>query len=130
MRPCRSGALDELYPSWQNICAITVHAILSVAQLIFLASIPLALIVPVPFGLTVLYIAAFLVGNYYICLVLLNGTHTQLESSIDLSGFTAHDDEEWIFLNGVAVGQHWLQSNIDRIALSFRRPVTGVHNPT
>ncbi|KAK5145676.1 hypothetical protein LTR04_001234, partial [Oleoguttula sp. CCFEE 6159] len=65
-----------------------------------------------------------------------------------------HDSEHWIFINGVSVGQvsrlltqfpsyqkdltdieiankkHWLQANIDRLSLTFGRPVTGVHNPT
>ncbi|KAI9686138.1 MAG: hypothetical protein M1822_003793 [Bathelium mastoideum] len=44
--------------------------------------------------------------------------------------FPTHDDEKWIFLNGVAVGSHWLQNNIDRISLTFGRPVSGIHNPT
>lgn len=128
--PFGSGPLDELYPSRQNIFAIVVHLILSIAQLAFLVSIPLALVLPIPFGVAVLYIVGFLVVNYILCLFLLNGHQAELESSVDLSQFPSHDDEKWIFLNGVAVGNHWLQGNIDRIAYSFRRPVLGVHNPT
>jgi len=40
------------------------------------------------------------------------------------------EKEHWMFVNGVAVGTHWLQSNIDRLALTFGREITGVHNPT
>ena len=107
-----------------------VDLVLSVVQLLFLLSIPIALMLPVPFGVAVLYILGFLVVNYTLCFFLLNGNKAELESSVDLSQFPSHDDEKWIFLNGVAVGQHWLQANIDRIAYSFRRPVLGVHNPT
>merc|ERR1711977_348905 len=41
-----------------------------------------------------------------------------------------HEHEQWIFLNGVAVGRNWLQSSVDRLALTFGRPVLGVHNKT
>ncbi|KAL9565268.1 hypothetical protein ACKAV7_010628 [Fusarium commune] len=55
-----------------------------------------------------------------------------LKSSED--GFTRswprHDDETWIFLNGICVGENWFQKNIDRISRTFHRPVVGVHNRT
>ncbi|PVH67265.1 hypothetical protein DL98DRAFT_386718, partial [Cadophora sp. DSE1049] len=41
-----------------------------------------------------------------------------------------HDDEYWIFLNGICVGKNWLQNNIDRLSRTFHRPVVGVHNKT
>jgi len=47
-----------------------------------------------------------------------------------MDGWEGHDDEKWIFMNGVSVGDHWLQSNIDRLAMTFRRKVTGIHNLT
>jgi hypothetical protein len=34
------------------------------------------------------------------------------------------------YSNGVSVGQHWLQSNVNRLSRTFGRPVLGVHNPT
>ncbi|RDW84800.1 hypothetical protein BP6252_02390 [Coleophoma cylindrospora] len=39
-----------------------------------------------------------------------------------------HEHEQWVFLNGVAVGRHWLKSNVNRLALTFGRPVLGIHN--
>ncbi|CAI4220018.1 unnamed protein product [Parascedosporium putredinis] len=36
----------------------------------------------------------------------------------------------WIFVNGVGVGEHWLRSNLNRLALTFKRPILGIHNRT
>ncbi|KAK8120489.1 hypothetical protein PG999_004609 [Apiospora kogelbergensis] len=41
-----------------------------------------------------------------------------------------HAHESWIFINGVACGEAWLLSNINRLALTFGRPVMGIHNKT
>lgn len=130
--PFNSGALDELYPSPRNLFCISVHLVLCAAQLAFIVVIPAFLFWPAPFGLLsfVVFVFSFLAINQLMCSWLLNGKRPILNSQVDLSRFPKHDDERWIFLNGVAVGSHWLQSNIDRIALSFGRPVIGVHNPT
>ncbi|KAL8864268.1 MAG: hypothetical protein Q9174_007411, partial [Haloplaca sp. 1 TL-2023] len=39
-----------------------------------------------------------------------------------------HQDERWIFINGICTGTSGLQENIDRLSLLFGRSVTGVHN--
>ncbi|KAI9643488.1 hypothetical protein NHQ30_008107 [Ciborinia camelliae] len=41
-----------------------------------------------------------------------------------------HAHEQWIFLNGVCVGRHWLKCAVNRLALTFGRPVLGIHNRT
>ncbi|RMZ79045.1 hypothetical protein DV737_g3593, partial [Chaetothyriales sp. CBS 132003] len=41
-----------------------------------------------------------------------------------------HAGERWIFMNGVSVGKHWLQGNLDLLAATFRRPILGIHNTT
>lgn len=128
--PWESSSLDELYPSADNIFDIAVHCILFVIQLAFLGSIVFLLFSWVPFGFVVLYVVLFLCGNYLLCKWLLNGGDITVQSNTDLSRYDTHNDEKWIFLNGVAVGRHWLQSNVNRISLSFGRPVLGVHNPT
>lgn len=126
---------DELTSNfWNNYC-IVIHGFLVVLQLLFIASVLLAPFIPVlPLGFFLLYFFGFLVANYYFCKVFLNGTAAYLESSVDrqIAGFwkEEHAKERWIFLNGVSVGQHWLQSNINRISKTFGRHVLGVHNPT
>ncbi len=127
--PLRSGALDELYPSAANIYAITLHTILIIAQLGFIFS----LLPPALCGLPVPFYAAYLIGfvaiNHAVS-GLLNGRPKSYTSQIDLSGWSSHDDEKWFFINGVAVGQTWLQNNLDRFALTFRRPIYGIQNYT
>ncbi|KAG4277544.1 hypothetical protein FPRO04_07321 [Fusarium proliferatum] len=58
--------------------------------------------------------------------------HSGLKSSED--GFTRtwprHDDEAWIFLNGICVGKNWFQKNIGQISRTFHRPVVGIHKRT
>jgi len=127
-----SGSFDELAGTYAHFETIAIHVVLLLAQSFFLLSIIPLLILPVlPFGVVVVYVVAFVVLNQLLCNLLLNGPHATLQSNIDLSQFPqAHPKEKWIFINGIAVGETWLQSNINRIALSFGRPVTGVHNPT
>ncbi|KAL9047659.1 MAG: hypothetical protein Q9162_007969 [Coniocarpon cinnabarinum] len=127
-----SGHLDELYPSAANLFCVATHVVLSICQIAFLLSLPLFLIWPAPFGVATLavFAASFIFANKLLCDWLLNGSEATIESKVDLSCFPKHDEEQWIFLNGVAVGSHWLQSNVDRLALSFGRRVLGVHNPT
>jgi hypothetical protein len=126
---------DELTSNFANNYCIVIHAVLVVLQLLFIISVLLAPFIPVlPLGLFLVYFFGFIVANYYICKILLNGTAAYLESSVDkqIAGFwkDEHAKERWIFLNGVSVGQHWLQSNINRLSKTFGRHVVGVHNPT
>lgn len=148
--PCPSHRLDELYPSLANIYDILLHIILVVTQSSFLISLPF--LITIPFVFYIFYIGLFLALNMSVC-NLLNGKIPEdgLKSTEDehSEAWKRHDDESWIFLNGVAVGyvsigvsrsqhkslrrplrKHWLQSNIDRISRTFHRPVVGVHNRT
>ena len=104
--PWGSGELDELYPSPANLYSIFLHVTLILGQLLVLISIPLFLFSPIPLGLFVLYLTIFSSVNHAVCL-LLNGRKLTLESRIklDSSSFPhQHKDEQWIFVNGVAVG--------------------------
>lgn len=130
-RPMRLGKAanrwDELYPSFPNLVALALHLVLLVAQTGFLVSLPLLL--TVPSWLALLYIGVFYACNCAVCRVI-NGKDLRLQPSKDIVFKDRHDDEFWIYLNGVSVGKAWLQSNIDRLSLTFGRPVQGVHNPT
>ncbi|KAH7124063.1 hypothetical protein B0J11DRAFT_568956 [Dendryphion nanum] len=141
--PC--GPLDELYPSIQNLICLALHGFLIVLQVLFLASLPI--LVAFPVGTAFIYVAAVMVVNFSVSW-LLNGHDSVHRSKVHLGNDAQeHDDEFWIYLNGVSVGQvtspflrvclnslgtrkHWLQGNLDRLALTFRRPITGVHNRT
>ncbi|MCJ1231582.1 hypothetical protein MMC12_008260 [Toensbergia leucococca] len=39
-----------------------------------------------------------------------------------------HEDERWLFVNGILAGHSGLQKNIDRLSQTFGRPVIGIHN--
>lgn len=104
-RPFPSGPLDELYPSLNNIHDIVFHTILIITQSAFLLSFPF--LAALPFPVVLAYIGIFVAVNEVACWRL-NGSLPGgvLRSSIspEANGWDEHDDEEWIFLNGVAVG--------------------------
>ncbi|KAK7191886.1 hypothetical protein PSPO01_02335 [Paraphaeosphaeria sporulosa] len=124
----RAGALDELYPSLPNLYCLFLHAFLLLFQSIFLLSLPFLIALPI------WVVGVYFAGVYSVTVAvafLLNGSEDVLHSSVDLGEEgDRHGGECWIYLNGVSVGRHWLQSNLDLLAMTFRRPVTGVHNRT
>ena len=124
---------DELtFNFWNNYC-IVLHGILVVLQLVFIVSVLVAPFIPVlPLWLFLIYFFGFLVVNQFFCDIFINGPDPWIESTADVRQFyrPEHDKERWVFLNGVSVGEHWLKSNINRLARTFGRPVLGVHNPT
>ncbi|KAI0402291.1 hypothetical protein F4802DRAFT_600203 [Xylaria palmicola] len=128
VRPCDGGHFDELSFTADNVWCISIHVLLFVLQLLFLVSLPLAFLLPV-----YLFIAAlglFLLVNWLLCLSL-NGSTIEYQSDPKYApALPEHQHERWIFLNGVAVGETWLKSNINRLALTFKRPILGIHNRT
>lgn len=76
-----------------------------------------------------------MVVNQLLCR-LLNGPDKGLDNVFHSDPQYAKPDqsryahEQWVFLNGVAVGSHWMKSNLNRLALTFGRPVVGIHNRT
>jgi hypothetical protein len=122
---------DELYPSFKNLVAIVVHIILVILQAIFIISIPACIFNPfVPLWAFIVWVSGFLTFNYFVCRIFLNKGTTTLESKVGAKGAASHQAEYWIYLNGVSVGNDWLQSNIDRLSYTFGRKITGVLNPT
>lgn len=129
-RPADSGKLSELAPTRGNIFCILIHVVLVILQLgLILILPPLALFFPL--WTTLLIAALFLILNRGIS-SLLNGEdvifHSDPKYAAPDQARFAH--EQWIFLNGVAVGSHWMKSNLNRLALTFGRPVIGIHNRT
>ncbi|KAH8588240.1 hypothetical protein B0O99DRAFT_525448 [Bisporella sp. PMI_857] len=130
LRPTGSGEFCELYPSWANLYNIFLHVVLVFMQLPFILSVPFWVIVPLPLSWIVAGVTVFFMVNHGIC-YLLNGPQMRYESDPKYTQLAkAHKHEQWIFLNGVAVGRHWMESNVNRLALTFGRPVLGVHNKT
>ncbi|KAH6855061.1 hypothetical protein B0I37DRAFT_363803 [Chaetomium sp. MPI-CAGE-AT-0009] len=129
--PCPNGPLDELYPSLPNLQGLALHFVLFFLQLGFLIS--LLFLTYLPVSLYTLYILIVLGLNVLVCRLLNGGIPADgLHSTEDEVSrkWEPHPDESWIFLNGICVGKHWLQSNVDLLSRIFRRPVVGVHNKT
>jgi hypothetical protein len=129
VRPCDSGDLDELSLTRQNIWCIVLHFLLVILQLVFIfIAIPAMFLLPV--WAAVLGFTGFMILNHIFCL-LLNGPSIHYRSDPAYAkAKPEHAREEWIFLNGVAVGDHWMRNNLNRLALTFGRPIQGIHNRT
>ncbi|KAL3479717.1 hypothetical protein BJX99DRAFT_267750 [Aspergillus californicus] len=122
--------LDELYPSLGNIGNIAFHAVLSILQIIFLISIPIGFACMVPALWITAYVTSFLSANRLLCDIFLNRGPRVLTSRTPELEDPGHSNEHWIFINGIATGQRWLQANLDRLGYTFGRRVTGLHNST
>ncbi|RYP62855.1 hypothetical protein DL771_009549 [Monosporascus sp. 5C6A] len=128
MRPCDGGSFDELELTWENTWCIFIHVILVIIQTAFILALPWMFLFPA--WIVVVGVALFLGFNKLFCRTL-NGSSIVFHSDAECAPTLAeHEHEQWIFINGVAVGEAWLKSNINRLALTFKRPIIGVHNQT
>lgn len=104
LSPHLSGHLCELYPSLPNLWNMFLHFVLMLLQLPFLFSIPFWIIIPTPLSMILLCVAVFWAANWCVWR-LLNGGQMQFYSQDKFAGKKKeHEHEQWIFLNGVAVG--------------------------
>jgi hypothetical protein len=96
--------LDELYPSLRNGATVLIHIFLVVYQLAFLLSLPIILICMVP-GLWILaYAAIGFTINYAIVMLMLNGFQQVLVSQVPVIERPGHQQERWLYINGIAAG--------------------------
>ena len=100
--PQSSGPLCELYPSASNLWSMFLHFILFIMQLPFILSVPFWIFFPVWSVLG--GVVVFGLINQGIC-YLLNGSQMRYPSNPKfVEQKKEHEHEQWIFLNGVAVG--------------------------
>ncbi|OLN94211.1 hypothetical protein CCHL11_02838 [Colletotrichum chlorophyti] len=126
--PADSGDLDELALTRQNLFCIFMHVILCILQIAFILALPFAVLLPI--WVAGLAVASFFAVNYLLCLLLNGPTLTYTSDPKFAPALPEHAHEQWIFLNGVAVGDHWMKNNLNRLALTFKRPILGIHNQT
>jgi len=100
--PFRSAELDELFPSSENLKDILLHFLFTIVQLTFL--IHLFFRVDGSQLLIITYLATFIWLNKILCMLTLNGRSPFLISNVNMSNFPSHDNERWIFINGIGVG--------------------------
>lgn len=103
LTPWRSGELDELYPSLENLVNVAVHFFLVVFQFVFLLSLPLFVVWMLPTIWIMAYVAFVLLVNYIICRFALNGSQAFLVSKVPVPG-QEHQREHWIYINGISIG--------------------------
>jgi hypothetical protein len=66
-------------------------------------------------------------------LYLNSGGDVEVRSSSSLvsaSGVEKFKHEKWFFINGIIVGDFWLQSAVDELSILFGRQVWGIRNRT
>lgn len=111
MTPCDSGDLAELSVTRGNLFCIAIHFVLCILQLGFIISLPLMILLPI--WTAVLAIALFFGLNHLLCM-LINGKVVEYHSDPKYApALPEHAHEQWIFINGVAVGYvlHRLESS-------------------
>ncbi|KAK7548255.1 hypothetical protein BKA81DRAFT_225384 [Phyllosticta paracitricarpa] len=74
----------------------------------------------------------FICLAYSVLLILLRAVRGPLivTSRVDMTRYKALDKEKWYFVNGVGTSHRALQHTVDRLAVTFQRPITGIHNRT
>ncbi|KAK4124615.1 hypothetical protein N657DRAFT_671530 [Parathielavia appendiculata] len=128
LSPADSGELSELSPTLSNVWCIAIHVVLCAVQLAGILALPCLVMLPV--WAAAMTVAAFLLLNKALCM-LLNGEGVEYHSDPKYApALPEHAHEQWIFINGVAAGAHWMQGNLNRLAVTFKRPVLGIHNKT
>ncbi|KAL2268394.1 hypothetical protein VTJ83DRAFT_3240 [Remersonia thermophila] len=123
-----SAELSELEPTLANFHSLAIHLILSALQLSALISLPW--LFPLPVWVAAALVAGFLLVNRALC-SLLDGPGVEFHSDPKYApALPEHAHEQWIYINGVMTGSHWMQTNINRLAVTFKRPILGIHNKT
>ena len=94
-----SDEFDELSLSYENLRDIFFHLVIFMFQLAFLMTLPFCLVI-----FSIPYIAAFHWMNGILCMLMLNGKDRSISPTINMSKFSDHENESWVFINGIGVG--------------------------
>lgn len=105
--PIRStNRYSELYMSRGNMRDLFIHFVLGLLGIIFLiVAVPLAVVAPG--GAFWLFVGLYY-GIVWILCIGLRGPRV-VYSKVNLDGYAVKPEENWVFINGVAAGGHWLQ---------------------
>ncbi|KAL3456200.1 hypothetical protein BJX64DRAFT_281532 [Aspergillus heterothallicus] len=131
--PFPSGKLDELYPSLPNLWALALQIFLVISQVLLIFSFPFALLAfwALPLVAHFAFYMAFAIVTSIIVRLLNGPPSGRSLIGVPTTRPPVNDESElWFFINGVATGYHWHQSNLDDLAEYFGREIVGIHNPT
>jgi len=102
LRLGRTDRLDELHPSLTTGISVGTQIVLIIFQVLFLLSIPIAVLLMIPTLWTLMCIASALTLNHVVCMVLLNGFSRVIVSQVRVPEQPSHPRERWFFINGIA----------------------------
>ncbi|KAL9610406.1 MAG: hypothetical protein Q9167_004889 [Letrouitia subvulpina] len=119
----------ELSTSKASIPSYAIPVALFIAELAgLLLAIPTFLVLPGGYFVALLVVFCF--GMFLLALPTQGPriVHSVVVNDDTAESLASRDDERWLFVNGIATGHSGLQENVDRISLTFGRPVVGIHN--
>ncbi|KAM3582374.1 hypothetical protein VKS41_005019 [Umbelopsis sp. WA50703] len=119
---------SELFFNVPDSLAFGWQAFLAIGSLTVFALVISALVFPI---LPIQWVSLVLViyAIIYIVLLRLSGPII-VQSKEPKETKEKKRQEEWFFVNGICVGQKWINENIDLLANIFGRRITGIHNKT
>ncbi|KAK2779439.1 hypothetical protein FQN52_002453 [Onygenales sp. PD_12] len=123
-----SNPSDELSPTGPNACHLALLVCVTALQsVLFPAAVVVGVVVP---GFVSGLVWAGLLGVVWVlCWPVQGGMVVESRVGVAVDAHR-HKGERWVFVNGMMVGHRGLLNNCDRLSLTFRRPITGIHNPT
>lgn len=107
LRPCISGPLDELYPTWPNIRDITLHTFLIISQLSLIVTLPIMTVLWwfIPGIVHVVFCVLFAAHTLFVMRLLNGGRRTECLVGLPDDQKPVNDESElWFFINGIATG--------------------------
>lgn len=120
---------NELYLKQPNLGGVlTLGFVTLLEAVLIILAIPAFIVLP---GGLIALVLALGIGLIYVLCEPIQGPVDAIPSKKVLQTLTKKfPQERWLFLNGCCVTGHGLQENIDRLTLTFGRPVRGIHNRT
>lgn len=120
----------ELYLSWEGSRDILLQSWLFLTELVFLLFAPAAVFL-LPGGLLLLIVGLACFLNYLVSWPMQGERiiHSKIADD-SITSVRKYEHERWLFINGCMTGHRGLQLNINRLSMTFGRPVTGIHNQT
>ena len=120
----------EFYMNTKGTRDMILQLWLFVSQIGLLLLAPLAMLV-LPGGIFLIVAAISCLGIYALSIPLQGPriVYSQLDDAAALAA-KDYEKERWLYINGCITSHQGLQNNVNRLAATFGRPVTGVHNQT
>jgi hypothetical protein len=107
LRPCLSGPLDELYPSWANMTDMFLHTILIIIQLALILTLPIMTVLFwfLPGLVSLAFVLTMLVVTLVVMRLLNGGPISECYVGLPEGKMPVNDEHElWFFINGITIG--------------------------